>query len=419
MLNQLETLISHYQKALIIKPDDAILYQKIAELYQSGFSFDEKLSQAAFFYLKAIQIKPDLFKAYYPLIFTLQTLHWFNLGTNKELLETGVDILQNNIKKLPNFPFAHVVLGELLAQQGKVAQAKTSYQQASYQQLSKSSPQLVKSAWDSSHKRHPDFLVIGLFKCGTTSFYSYLTAHPQILPAVAKELRYFSQSSVNDIDYYLSHFPAISDKNYLIGEATPSYLSCPTIAEQILDWFPNIKLVILLRNPLQRTLSGFYQGNRFAYKYFKKSLNGVHSIDMNILQERVAQLPKLMRMSKNERIDYWISMREIYLDNLDFDISHHITYSLYIYYLREWFNVFPREKFLIIKSEDLFVNPAATMKQAYEFLGLPDQILPKYPNRNPNKYPPISLSLRQQLAEFFQPYNQELEDYLGKKFNWE
>ena len=418
MTNLLETLINHYQKALIIKPDNAILYQKIAELYQSSFSFDEKLSQAASFYLKAIQIKPDLFKVYYPLEFTLQILHCFDSGTNEELLEEGVNILQNNIKKLPKFPFAHVVLGELLAQQGKVDQAKSCYQQASYQQLSKSSPQLVKSAWDTSQKRQPDFLVIGLFKCGTTSFYSYLTAHPQILPAVTKELRYFSQSSIEDIDYYLSHFPAISDKNYLTGETTPDYLACPTIAKQILNWFPNIKLVVLLRNPVDRTVSSFYHGNRFAYKYFKKSLKDIYSIDMNIVQERVAQLPESMRMGKSERIDYWMSMREIYLDNLDFEISGHITSSLYIYYLREWFKVFPKEQFLIIKSEDLFINPAATMKQAYDFLGLPDHTLPKYPNRNPNKYPPISPNLRQQLTEFFQPYNQELEEYLGRKFNW-
>lgn len=81
--------------------------------------------------------------------------------------------------------------------------------------------------------------------------------------------------------------------------------------------------------------------------------------------------------------------------------------------------MFPREQFLILKSEDLFANPSATMKQVYEFLNLPDHPLPEYRNYNPNSYPALNPVLRQQLADFFRPYNQELEDYLGMKFNWE
>jgi hypothetical protein len=73
-----------------------------------------------------------------------------------------------------------------------------------------------------------------------------------------KELRYFTLSPVQDIDYYLSHFPAISDRNYLMGEATPSYISSPSTAKKVWSQFPDIKLIILLRNPVEHTLSCHY-----------------------------------------------------------------------------------------------------------------------------------------------------------------
>ncbi|MEH2059259.1 MAG: hypothetical protein V7K97_24525 [Nostoc sp.] len=59
------------------------------------------------------------------------------------------------------------------------------------------------------------------------------------------------------------------------------------------------------------------------------------------------------------------------------------------------------------------------MKEVYSFLNLPDYQMPKYPNYNPGSYPPIHDKLRHQLLDFFRPYNQQLEEFLGMKFHWE
>ncbi len=87
--------------------------------------------------------------------------------------------------------------------------------------------------------------------------------------------------------------------------------------------------------------------------------------------------------------------------------------------MKKWMNVFPKEQLLILKSEDFYSNPSATMKQVHRFLNLPDYQLTEYRNYNPGSYSLISDKLRQQLVEFFRPYNQQLEEYLGIKFNWE
>ena len=105
--------------------------------------------------------------------------------------------------------------------------------------------------------------------------------------------------------------------------------------------------------------------------------------------------------------------------DLESEFLGYVTYSIYLYFLKEWLTVFPRGQILILKSEDLFFNPATTLKRVYDFLGLPDSPQTEYRNYNPGSYPQISDHLRRQLAEFFRPYNRQLEDYLGMKFNWE
>ncbi len=65
----------------------------------------------------------------------------------------------------------------------------------------------------------------------------------------------------------------------------------------------------------------------------------------------------------------------------------YILKSLYLYHFKKWMSLFPREQFLILKSEDLFSRPEATMKRCFESLGLPDYQLPEYRNFNLNNYP--------------------------------
>ncbi|MGB3514020.1 MAG: hypothetical protein WBA93_33410 [Microcoleaceae cyanobacterium] len=71
-----------------------------------------------------------------------------------------------------------------------------------------------------------------------------------------------------------------------------------------------------------------------------------------------------------------------------------------------------------MKGEDFYEKPTTSMKQIFDFLGLPEYQLPKYKKLNSGYYPPISESLRQKLSEYFQPHNQRLEEYLGRQFNW-
>lgn len=399
--NQTQNLIAHYQKALLIKPDSPTIFYKIGKQYQYLAEFNCAFAC----YLKAIKSNPNCHLYYYNLKIVLFFSNIFNQSIEPDYLQLGIDLLKQTIKNQPNFLFSQYLLGNLLSQQGKVKEAIACYQTFSYQQILTSHPELAKQHWNPQQLRKPDFIIGGLPKCGTTSIYGYLTSHPQILTAVAKEINFFSHFFHRGVDYYYAHFPAIQNNNYLTGEATPSYFFWAN-PQEIFQLFPNIKLIFLLRNPVDRAISSFYLVRNLGIG--QNSLEDTFELSIKRLKERL-KFDLLRVQNKNFSNDSFLK---------EISLMHTIP-SVYIYFIKKWMTVFPKEQILILKSEEFYSNPSATMKQVHRFLNLPDYQLTEYRNYNPGSYSLISDKLRQQLVEFFHPYNQELEEYLGMEFNGE
>jgi len=183
----------------------------------------------------------------------------------------------------------------------------------------------------------------------------------------------------------------------LTGEASPWYLVSLDVEKQVAKLFPNIKIIILLRNPVFRSFSQYQMYYRMKQE---------HRSFAEAISSEMAAISKLSSLV-NPDGTYWQTEKG------------HLLNSLYVYFIEKWMAVFPREQFLILKSEDFYANPTATLTQVFEFLGVPDYPLPEYPNYNPGSYNPISDDLRQTLADFFRPHNQKLEQYLGMQFDWD
>ncbi|WP_159783169.1 sulfotransferase domain-containing protein [Sodalinema gerasimenkoae] len=99
--------------------------------------------------------------------------------------------------------------------------------------------------------------------------------------------------------------------------------------------------------------------------------------------------------------------------------SNYMARGVYVEFLKHWFSVFPREQFLILKSEDFYEDPGRSLEQVYEFIGLPNYQLSSYKKYNSGQYSPAEVSIRKKIAEFYQPYNQELSQLLNADFTWE
>ena len=106
----------------------------------------------------------------------------------------------------------------------------------------------------------PDFLVIGAKRCGTSWLDKQLRKHPDIyLPQKRKEIQFFDLYYERGWDWYQSFFPVEQEVNSsgCIGEVTPNYIYVPKVPELIYKHLPNCKLILMLRNPVDRLYSQY------------------------------------------------------------------------------------------------------------------------------------------------------------------
>ncbi len=119
----------------------------------------------------------------------------------------------------------------------------------------------------------PNFMIIGIPKGGTTSLFNYLSRHPDVAMSVRKEINYFSNNYNKGLGWYRSFFPTVFyklflqifiGKSILVGEASTSYLFRPRSAERTHKLLPQCKLIMLLRNPVDRVPSQYVQNRKIG-----------------------------------------------------------------------------------------------------------------------------------------------------------
>lgn len=110
--------------------------------------------------------------------------------------------------------------------------------------------------------------MFGSQRAGTSSLHAYLTAHPALVPAYVKEVHYFDRNFDKGVAWYRSHFPTLAYKRQvgsktgmatIVGGATPGYIFHPHAPRRVAQLLPDVKLVALLRNPVDRAYSNFWR----------------------------------------------------------------------------------------------------------------------------------------------------------------
>ncbi|XZO03603.1 MAG: tetratricopeptide repeat-containing sulfotransferase family protein [Microcoleus sp.] len=365
------------------KPDDCWSYYNLGAV----LSHQKKWDEATASFLKAIEINPDFYWWFY--------YNLWEVLVKQNKLEEVATLYRKVVEAKPEAFWPYLNLGEALTRQGKIAEAICCYQTVSYRQTFSSiiSKNTAKMTVLQNTVTDPNFIIIGSQRCGTTSLYTYLAQHPQILTPIKKEMDFFSWHFDRGIDWYLAHFPPMpAGEQFLTGEASPSYFDSLAVPERLYNAFPEVKLIVLLRNPVDRAISQFYRLTELNWEG--------RSFDRAISDEiaRLAQNPAYI---------------------IGEEPGNYLARGRYIEFIKNWLACFPKEQLLILRSEDFYAGTATTVLQVLDFLDLPEYQLPEYQNANPGYYQPISDSVRDRLSDYFTPYNQELEEYLGRKFNWE
>jgi hypothetical protein len=248
----------------------------------------------------------------------------------------------------------------------------------------------------------PSALIIGTQKGGTTFLFDYLVQHPDVLPPLNKEIHYFDLNYARGVTWYRARFPYSYQLRgrAMTLDASPYYLAHPLAPQRVTGLLPGAKLIVLLRNPVDRAFSHYQHEVRGG----RESLSFPQAIERE--SERLAGEEERLRQ-----------------EPAYYSYNHHrYSYMLrgvYIEQLRRWARHFPRSQLLVLQSEWLFRDPAAATVAVQGFLGLRPQRFERYePSYQGNYQRGMSADLRTRLASYFEPYNRELYQWLGQEFDW-
>ena len=212
-------------------------------------------------------------------------------------------------------------------------------------------------------ERLPDFLCLGAQKSGTTTLHELLSRHPGVYLPPCKEVQYFTLESNQDTRWYSAHFQ-MANANQSCGEITPYYLFHPDAPRRIHTLLPDAKLIVLLLDPVERALSGYFHSVRHGFE----SLALEEAFDCE--NKRLAGAADIL-LNTGRRHDS--HQHHSYLSRS--------RYELQIGLYRQFFD---QSQMLLIRSEDLFQNADSVWNRVLDFLGLPPCSLPsEVPCANP------------------------------------
>ena len=267
----------------------------------------------------------------------------------------------------------------------------------------------------------PDFLIIGAQKCGTTALYNYLSQHSQILPAKHKEIHYFDYRTNHGELWYRRCFPTRHqigrEQKHLnlpviTGEASPSYLLYPNAAPRAAAFVPDAKLLVLLRNPVDRAWSHYQMNRSKGLVYDREQKCEVPreplSFDDALAQEEARLQAALLCMEKSDERSLWWRMHS------------YQKRGLYASQIKRWLEFFPREQFLFVDSAELLRDTSASFYRVLDFLQVQPLDLPVYEQKHVGNYKEsMSPETRQQCIKYFRPHNEELHTLLNRRFDWD
>lgn len=197
--------------------------------------------------------------------------------------------------------------------------------------------------------RQPDFICVGAQKAGTTTLDQHLRSHSDIYLPRNKELQYFSNKYSKDIRWYYRQF-AGAEQSQRIGELTPYYLFHPFCAERISNNLPDAKIIILLRDPVARAVSGYFHSRRLG--------NEPLELEAAMLAEPERLRGAEVQLAKRGGRHY--------------SHQHHsyISRSRYEIQIKRYFDYFPKTQLLLLQSEAFFRSPSEILSKILRFLDL-------------------------------------------------
>lgn len=247
----------------------------------------------------------------------------------------------------------------------------------------------------------PQFLIAGTQKAGTTALFDILSQHSQLHPSVYKETHYFHQPDWNNY-FSRMRYRALFPLSFQLGEggqcfeSTPDYLYRDHIASRIKAFNPEMKFIIMLREPVERAWSAWSM-------FYNTSKTGI--TDPRTFQEAV-----------DFELDYLNSGKDPEDDNL-IRVFGYLFQGMYHRNIEAYFRFFPRENFLFLENRELLHDFPNAIGQIEDFLGIRKENLQSL-RANEGKGHEMDPELNKKLKKVFEPHNQKTFELIGKSYDW-
>ena len=246
----------------------------------------------------------------------------------------------------------------------------------------------------------PDFLIIGAKRCGTTSLYEHLGNHPCIKKSIYDHIGFFDDNYHLGKNFYKSFFITKFEKKYLekkfgkciTYDVTSSYIQKSVTASRVFEMFPKIKIIAILRNPIDRAYSEYNSHSRV-----NKTIATFESYIEN----------EIIRIENGS---------DEYYDNLE--ERSYLSKGFYFKQLKPWFDLFPKENILILSTEEFDQNTENVFNKIFNFLDIKEFSIVNAKKMEKGKYPNLNIETREKLSKFYRLRNLELYQLIGKDFMW-
>jgi Sulfotransferase domain len=255
----------------------------------------------------------------------------------------------------------------------------------------------------------PGFLIVGAQRGGTTSMYQTVSQHPAVMRAVLhKGVHYFDTGYDHSLAWYRGHFPLLAQAALtrraagevpLTFESSPYYMFHPLAAERISRDLPGVKLLVLVRDPVERAYSA--HAHELARGYETEPFEQALELEDQRLAgeaERIVSQPGYQSHSH----------------------QHHayLTRGLYADQLERLDQQFGADRVHVVDSGRFFTEPEPVYDGVLDFLGLRHHDYPAFERHNARPRSPMPETLRAKLSERFQPADERLTHWLGQPPSW-